>query len=288
MILHLRNGDRLTGFIISETTNHVVLTNAWITSITLPRRDIVRREALVPVAAAPTNAIVAAPVGAVPALPKPTVLLSGEIQLGADLGFSEKNRQLYTGRAKVSLAYHRWRNLLDYSFSYGRSDGIISANRMDGLIKSDYDLTRRLYTYNQAVGGYDEIRKIQWRYEIGPGLGYHVFARTNFLFKTEAGVNYQAQRFTDDTHTELFFYRLAEEAVWKVNSRLTLDEKFEFFPQVEDFFGQYRFRFESNLRYALLNNVFLTLTVIDQYDTEPAAGVGPNDLQVRSTVGVKF
>jgi putative salt-induced outer membrane protein YdiY len=286
IILHLRNGDRLTGFIVSETTNHVVLTNAWTTGIKLPQRDIVRREPLVAVAAAPTNVI--APAMPLPPLPRPTVLLGGEIQLGADLGFGEKNRQLYTGRAKLSFAYHRWRNLFDYSFSYGRTEGITSANRMDGLIKSDYDLTRRFYAYNQAAAGYDEIRKIDWRYEIGPGLGYHVIARTNFLFKTEAGINYQAQTFTDQSRTELFFYRFAEEALWKINSRLTVDEKFEFFPQVEDFLGEYRFRFESNLRYALLNNLFLTLTVLDQYDTEPAPGVGPNDLQVRSTVGVKF
>jgi hypothetical protein len=37
-----------------------------------------------------------------------------------------------------------------------------------------------------------------------------------------------------------------------------------------------------------MNNLFFTLTVLDQYDTEPPAGVGPNDLQVRSTLGVKF
>ena len=57
---------------------------------------------------------------------------------------------------------------------------------------------------------------------------------------------------------------------------------------MEDFTGGYRFRFESNLRYALMNYLFFTLTVLDQYDTEPPAGVGPNDLQVRSTLGVKF
>jgi hypothetical protein len=287
--LHLRNGDRITGFIVSETTNRVVLTNTWSPAISIPQNTIVRRETVNTATAPVTNALAKAPPVAPPAPPptKPGMLLSGEVQLGADLGFSEKNHQTYTGRAKVSLIYHRLRNLFDYSFSYGRTEGIVSANRMDGSAKSDYDLTSRLYTYNLVGAGYDEIRKIDSRYEMGPGLGYYLLKRTNFVFKTEAGINYQAQYFTDDTRNELFFYRFAEEAAWKINTRLTLDEKFEFFPQVEDF-GRYRFRFESNLRYALLHNLFFTMTVLDQYDTVPPAGVGPNDLQVRSTLGMKF
>jgi putative salt-induced outer membrane protein YdiY len=290
VILHLRNGDRITGFVISESTNRVVLTNAWSSAITVPQNTIVRRETPAAAAVATTNTVTKTPAVSPSATPppKPGMLLSGEIQVGADLGFSEKNHQVYSGRAKVSLIHHRLRNLVDYSFSYGRTEGIVSANRMDGSAKTDYDLTSRLYTYNLMGAGYDEIRKIDRRFEIGPGLGYYLVKRTNFVFKTEAGVNYQAQYFTDDTQNELFFYRFAEEAAWKINSRLTLDEKFEFFPQVEDFMGRYRFRFESNLRYALLNNLFFTITVLDQYDTAPPAGVGPNDLQVKSTLGVKF
>jgi hypothetical protein len=289
VILHLRNGDRITGVVISETTNRLVLTNTWSSAITVPQDTILRRETVKAATVPVTNVVTKpSPVSPPTPPPKPGMLLSGEIQVGADLGFSEKNHQVYSGRAKVSLIYHRLRNLFDYSFSYGRTEGIVSANRMDGSAKTDYDLTSRLYTYNLMGAGYDEIRKIDSRFEIGPGLGYYLVKRTNFLFKTEAGVNYQAQYFTDDTQNELFFYRFAEEAAWKITPRLTLDEKFEFFPQVEDFFGRYRFRFESNLRYALLNNLFFTITVLDQYDTAPPAGVGPNDLQVKSTLGVKF
>lgn len=290
--LTLRNGDRITGFIRSENTNAVVLTNVWSSGITIPLSAIQRRELL---ATAPTQGTnVASSAGALPNPPtnavvvKPAPLVwSGEVQVGADLGFSEKNRQLYTGRAKVGLSYYRLRNLFDYSFSYGRTDGIVSANRMDASMKTDYELSPRVYAYNLIGSGYDEIRKINFRYEAGPGLGYHVVKGPRFLFKTEAGVNYQAQYLADDTKSELVFYRLAEEAAWKITPRLSLDEKFEFFPQVDDF-GQFRFRFESNARYALMNNLFFTVTVLDQYDTQPASGIGPNDLQVRSTIGVKF
>jgi len=66
-----------------------------------------------------------------------------------------------------------------------------------------------------------------------------------------------------------------------------VDEKFEFFPRVDEW-EKYRLRFESNLRYALLANLSFVVTVLDQYDTQPALTVTKNDLQLRSSISLKF
>jgi hypothetical protein len=47
-------------------------------------------------------------------------------------------------------------------------------------------------------------------------------------------------------------------------------------------------RGESTLRYPLLQNLSINLNVIDLYDTAAPPGVEPNDLQVRSALGIKF
>jgi hypothetical protein len=52
--------------------------------------------------------------------------------------------------------------------------------------------------------------------------------------------------------------------------------------------GEYRIRFETNFRYAMLQNVFLNVSILDIYDSQPALGIKKNDLQIRSSVGVKF
>src|SRR5215203_1843803 len=39
-ILHLKNGDRLAGTIISEDTNRVVITNSWIKELAVPLAEI--------------------------------------------------------------------------------------------------------------------------------------------------------------------------------------------------------------------------------------------------------
>ncbi len=57
--------------------------------------------------------------------------------------------------------------------------------------------------------------------------------------------------------------------------------------------GEFRLRFESNLRYALWQNgsgqnIYLALTLLNIYETQPAQGVDKNDLQIRSSIGINF
>ena len=48
VVLDLRNGDRLSGVIVLESTNGVVLSNAWSRELVLPAAQIVRRITLAP------------------------------------------------------------------------------------------------------------------------------------------------------------------------------------------------------------------------------------------------
>jgi putative salt-induced outer membrane protein len=211
----------------------------------------------------------------------------GEIQAGVDLLFSERNRELYSGRAKITHTYGRLRNLFDYQFTYGETEEELTDNRMFASVKTDYDLNRRLYVYNLGGAAYDEIRKIDFQWETGPGLGYHWLKRTNIVFNTETGFNYQAQYLEDNLRNERFYLRLAEDGLWKITPKLSVDQKFEYFPSTENF-ANYRMRFESNLRYAIVNNLSFIVTVMDAYETQTARGVPQNDLQIRSSIGVKF
>ncbi len=293
VVLQLRNGDRLSGTILAEDAGKVTLKTTWLNVVVIPAAEIKTRENLpAPASTAPaTNrpvAVAGSPAPAAPPVKPPTPKhWSGEALLGTDLAFNQRSRQLYTGKFKATYVHDHFRNVFDYLFSYGRIQGVLSDNRMYGTSKTDLDVGHRIYVYNLAGAGYDEIRKIDIRFEEGPGVGYHLIKTTNFVLNTEFGANYQAQYDSDNTRMESFYFRFAEDSTWKFNSRFSWDEKYEFFPQVENW-GRYRFRFETNLRYALLYNLSLVLTVLEQYDTQPALGVGQNDLQIRSSLGLKF
>src|SRR5882757_3700155 len=44
VVLHLRNGDRIAGFVISEYTNRLVLSNSWAKELSVPLSEIGQRE----------------------------------------------------------------------------------------------------------------------------------------------------------------------------------------------------------------------------------------------------
>jgi hypothetical protein len=232
-----------------------------------------------------------------PAQPPKTPWLKrwkGTAAVGMDLIYGSRDTQLYHGNLALTYAqpYQRdpkkfFRNILTYNAEYGSTEGVLSANRMIGSSKTDFDLGRSIYVYNLIGGGYDEIRKIDIGYQVGPGFGYHLFTLTNFVMNVELGGNYQAEYRSDNTTTENFFIRFGQDVNWKINKQMSLVEKFEFFPQIGTF-NEYRFRFEATLSQALLSRVSLNLTLVDIFDSNPAAGVSRNEIQVRSSLGVNF
>ena len=352
----LRNGDRLTGLVVSETTNRVTLTNAFLGEFSVPKEEIVRRDlvprplanvspaaspsvnlekqlqelqasyladqisgpeyyrqrsklladstkaansivrtnsarpSMSPLAGVPATALVNPSIGKAPpaaVVPKPTRQLSGEVFAGMDIADGSRSRQHYTGRLKLNYVEGHLRNNFDYLFSYGTTDGELSANRMDGTLKTDYEITPRFYGYNQGALGYDEIRRIDDYFQIGPGAGFHLIKMSKVGLSAEAGANYQSQEFTDGREERNVYFRIAQQFKWIVNTRFSFDEKVEYFPQWDNT-TEYKLRAEANVRYWLKTYLSLNFTVINLYDTRVASGVEPNDLQIRSSIGVKF
>jgi len=321
----LRNGDRITGRFLSESTNGVVVTTAFSERLLIPTAQIDHREVVRIPAAPATNAPARPPLspasGVVSELVltnKPTMAQAaggatpspktnappastfhkflsewrGAAQLGANLGFSSKDREAFTGHIKLvethPVAKNRsLRNILDYDVTYSTTDNTLSDNRMAVTLKTEYDLTPRFLLYNVAGGGYDVIQGIDLQYDVGPGVGYKWVVMTNFVFRTEFGANYQKQYFIEHKDIERYSLRLAEELWWQITPKVRWDEKVEFFPEVSEF-NDYRLRAETNLSYLLKQNLTLTLNVIDLYDTAVPAGLSKNDLQIRSLLGIKF
>jgi putative salt-induced outer membrane protein YdiY len=305
VILHLRNGDRIAGTIVSETPKKVTLSTVWIKELDVPVDQIDSREtlpaspvtAVVPGKGAKTNTV--AVIKIVPGPPNPLTndwwhRWKGEIAIGSDLERGSTDHDLYYGRAKLTYSQpylsdpkEFFTEVIGYDAEYGKTDGTLSDNRMTGTSKTSFDLTRKYYLYNLGEAGYDRIRLINLHVEDGPGGGYHWITHTNFAVNLELGANYQSDEHSDGTHIREAYYRFGQDLTWKINKQLSLTEKYEYFPRANSP-SEFRMRFESNLSYALILNFSLNFTVVDFYDTQPAATVPNNDFQFRTTLGVKF
>jgi putative salt-induced outer membrane protein YdiY len=305
VVLYLKSGDKITGFVVSEYTNRLVLSNSWVKELSVPLTEIQRREITL---AGGTNRVARTNLSAKlkaqvspAAPPKLFKHWKGEAEVGLDLTYSTSDQQMYHGRFNLSyeLPYKSdpkkfFRNTIDYSLQYGKIEQTVngvrqtvaSADKMGGSDKTSFDITRRWYAYNIAGAGNDRIQNITVRGEEGPGMGYHWITQTNLAVNLEAGVDYQIQYNTDNTHSRDLFYRVAEDINWKINDRTTFTEKMEFFPRIN--FEEYRFRAEATLSYNLWRYIYLNMTVRDTYDTKPVAGAQPSELDLHSALGVKF
>jgi putative salt-induced outer membrane protein YdiY len=324
VILHLRNGDRVAGRILSEDATNVVLSTGWIARLPVPVAAIERRETVSAPSAqtnapaqpqpAPTPPETAKPKTVAPQTPAPTAAPAragapetaaatrpappkrwkAQVSLGTDLQFGARDRELFYGRAKLTyeLPYARnprrfFRGIADYSVDYGRTDGTKSTDRMFGSLKTDFDVGERVFVYNLFGAGYDSVRKIDLQYEVGPGAGYRLFTKPKFALNLEAGATYQAQERSGSPSVRQFYGRLAEDFTWKLHPRVTWIEKAEWFPSFEEA-GEFRLRVESSLSFGLWQNLALKFSVLDLYDTKPARGVNPNEVLVRSSLEITF
>lgn len=291
VVFHLKNGDRIAGEIILETTNSVAIKTSWADEIILPLDQILSHEPAPPIAPTELPVEIPDPVNVTKAAPREW---RADIRVGADLINGARDRQIYYGQFALKharpYANHPqlfFRNALEYRIDYAKTDGVESANRMYGSDKADFDLNRRWFLYNFTGLGYDDVRKIDFQYEIGPGLGCHMFRETNFLANLEAGLNYQSQQREGDPEVEALYVRTGEDVTWKLSEQVTFTQRAALLARVDDP-EQLQFRIEANLSMAIVKNVFFNFTALQLYDTRPVPGVTQSEFQLRSSLGVSF
>lgn len=298
-IIQLKNGDRITGEVLKEDETSISVKTRWNAELVLPKAEIEKRQVKTPVPEPVKILPVPAVIDPLPApavvqqppatLPKPKGVWKTNIQLGADLRESTVSSYMYSASTKVTYARGTWHNAADFRYSYGKSGNTLSADRMDGTLKTDLDVGQNREWFLYALGGvgYDKVRKIDYQYEIGPGVGRHLLTRTNMALNAEIGFSFQEQNFSNASRRNELRLRLAEDYFWKLNSKVKLEQKAEIQPAFDNP-ADYRFRFETTVSYTLFNNVSWNVTLIDLYDSKPTTGVSNNDLQIRSGIGVSF
>jgi len=314
-VLLLKNGDRISGRVLEENDRQIILAAPWGAQVTVPCNQVSARQndasdalAAAPLAGqtntptltnspAPTRAsglsLTSAPGSCASSnsLAQTNKTLSLDVQLGASVHYNQVSSDSYSGLLKSAFTGEQNRAFAECLGAYGRAGTNISANRVAGTLRGERDLPnfRRAFLFDAASMSYDEVRKIDMAYDDGLGVGYKFVSRKNFSFSAEMGSDYQEEYFTGGAHPCYFSMRVAETMRWNLLPRLSLDQKTEYYPHWGDF-GSFRLCAEGALNYKLNDSgsIYLTASLTDTYDTNPAHGVLPNDLLIASRIGLKF
>jgi len=300
IVLHLKSGDRISGNLVAQNEEHLVVGTSWAGSLSIPVSQVESAEGL----NADDGSTLAthpepsrAPEGADASLTtkaKAPKEWKFNAKLGADMIRGERDRDIYYSQFALTYAHPYetdpkkfLRNNLDCRLDYGTTDGQKSANRMYASDKTDFDITRRTYGYNNVGGGYDEVRRITSEIEAGPGVGFHVVKHPNFAANVEGGLTYQDQSREEDVDLESVYARFGQDFDWYIYSRITLTQRSSLLASLEDS-RQLQFRLEANLAFGIVQNLSLNLTAVELYDTRPVPGVTESEFQLRSSLGITF
>ena len=170
--------------------------------------------------------------------------------------------------------------------TYGENDGNKNAESLHGFGQYNRLFTERAYGYLRLDGLHDAIADLEYRFTLGPGVGYYFIKDENTKLSGEAGPAYIFEKQGDDT-TSYFTLRLAERFEHKLNARAKIWQLVEILPEVNDF-NNYIVNAEIGVETTLTAKLSMRTYVQDTYDNQPAPDREKNDLKLVTALAYKF
>jgi putative salt-induced outer membrane protein YdiY len=169
-----------------------------------------------------------------------------------------------------------------------------TANAIQGGARLDYDVRPRVFVFGLADFAYDEFQHLDLRSVLGGGLGYHVIKSKDTTLDVFAGGDYEREKFSPnpplvltDLTRNTAEVLVGEELSWKLNNRVSVQERFTFFPNMSDT-GQYRFQFDGTASTKLKSWLSWQITLSDRYLSNPLTGLKSNDELLATGLRVTF
>lgn len=88
-------------------------------------------------------------------------------------------------------------------YSTNGSTSTTTANSFQGLIRYDRNLTKKVFVYGAFAGGYDELQDLNYRITPGGGVGFHAIATAKTTLDLLAGLGYTRESYTTGLNSNL-------------------------------------------------------------------------------------
>jgi putative salt-induced outer membrane protein len=129
---------------------------------------------------------------AAPAPPPPPFVVTAQAGYVASHG----NTQASTANLKFDAIFNddAWKHEFTLQGLYGKSNDIVSAERLDAQWQSNYNITDRLYAFGSLHYDDDKFSGFQYQETAAAGLGYSIFKQADATLDAQAGIGYRRFR----------------------------------------------------------------------------------------------
>jgi putative salt-induced outer membrane protein YdiY len=317
----LKNGDRITGKIVSATGGKMVVAPDFAkgTTITLSQDDVatfsssgpitlrladgaVTRQ---PVSKADPGAVQLAPEGG--AAPQavglaeikeinPTVPHAkwvGTASLNGSYARAETDTMTLGGAFDGTRTTEQDRFAFSGAYNYGRQrvDGLSSANANNWFAQGKYDyfFSPKFYGFGLTRVEADRVNLLKLRFSPGGGVGYQWVNRDSLHFNTDAGVSWIYEDYLNKPESDRnISIRLAYhlDKAWQ-QGRIKVYNDLALIPSLEDQ-SKFLAQADAGLRVGLVGSMFTELKVNVTYDNRPDPGARDFTSQVLIGLGVSY
>lgn len=212
-----------------------------------------------------------------------------------DLGFSYTDATTDVFQFSTGLGVRRKKKPTDFTFDafyrYGTTkqagqDRILNDNIAFGRARLDYDLTNRLFAFGLASAEYNEVQQLRIRTDPTAGLGYRFVNQEKLTISGRSGLGYVYQKYFDGVSDGFFTILFGGdlEATLPYNSRLKWSA--EYLPALDNWAENYLLRTALDWTMPISGLLDFKLSLIDVYNSRPAAGTQRNSFT--SIVGISF
>jgi putative salt-induced outer membrane protein len=225
-----------------------------------------------------------------PPTPPPAPPTNPPWESSAGLGFTltrgNSDTLLFTGNLQTSKKAVSYEINAGADATYGEIESKKNAESFHGFGQYNRLFAERWYGYFRIDGLHDAIADVEYRFTLGPGLGYYFIKTDQNRLSAEVGPAFIYEKQGSDTKG-YFTARVGERFEHKFSEKARLWQTVEFLPQVDDF-DNYIINGEIGVETPLTRKLSLRTYLQDTYDNQPAPGRKKNDLKLVTGIAYKF
>jgi hypothetical protein len=269
--IDLVNGDKLSGDVIEQTPEHVVLDHPVLGRVEIPAEQIKPPKA-------PSKGLFG------------TSFLAGwtrSFQLG--VSGAQGNTRTNDVLAALDLDYEdedkRW--TFDAAYRFGRADGETNEHDAFALLRRDWLLRdSRWFFFADGRFDYDQFKSWTYRVNSSGGIGYEFLKGERFDLKGRVGPSLTKQFAENDFYVEAL---VGIEALWKISKDHSLFFSNTIYPALNDL-GEFRNLSALAWKWKLMEEPGLSLIagVDNEYESSVESGLKHYDVKYSTSLGIDF
>ena len=206
--------------------------------------------------------------------------------VGATLTQGNSDTILITANLNATRKWEQHELLFNADAAYGEVEKEKNADSLRGIAQYNHLFSERFYGYARFDALHDAIADVDYRFTVGPGVGYYFIKSKTTSFSAEAGPAFIYEKVGGEEDGYLAA-RIGEKFEHQLTERSRIWQSAEILPQVDDF-ENFIAHAELGVESKLTDALNLRLVLQDIYDNQPAPGRDRNDIRLISGIAYQF